>query len=114
MSLRAEQSAFVCDLVALINFAWQQGYDVVVGEVQRTLEQQKLYVQSGRSQTMNSNHIRKCAGDLFFFWRATGELVMDKAKLQPIGDYWESLNPKNSWGGNWRSFKDVPHFERRP
>jgi hypothetical protein len=23
------------------------------------------------------------------------------------------LNSKNSWGGNWKSFKDIPHFERR-
>ena len=37
----------------------------------------------------------------------------DVKALRPFGDYWESLNPKNSWGGSWASFKDVPHFERR-
>jgi hypothetical protein len=30
-----------------------------------------------------------------------------------VGDHWESLDPKNSRGGNWKSFKDLPHFERR-
>jgi hypothetical protein len=33
--------------------------------------------------------------------------------LKPVGEFWESLDTKNSWGGNWNSFKDVPHFERR-
>lgn len=113
MSLRDEQSAFVCDIVALLNFAWQQNFDVTFGEAQRTIEQQKLYVSSGRSHTMDSNHIRRCAFDLFFFDRPTGELVLDKKRLQVLGDYWESLNSKNSWGGNWHSFKDLPHFERR-
>jgi hypothetical protein len=42
-----------------------------------------------------------------------GTPVYDKAVLQPLGDYWEGLNKKNSWGGNWNTFKDVPHFERR-
>jgi hypothetical protein len=32
--------------------------------------------------------------------------------LTPLGQYWESLSPKNQWGGFWRSFKDVPHFQR--
>lgn len=108
MSLREEQSLFVQDLIALINYAWQLGYDVVIGEVQRPLEMQKIYVQTGRSKTMRSNHIRKCAADLHFFWRPTGELRYP----QELGDYWESLHPKNRWGGNWKSFKDGPHFER--
>jgi len=33
--------------------------------------------------------------------------------LTPVGEYWQSLNPKNQWGGFWKSFKDVPHFERK-
>jgi hypothetical protein len=79
-----------------------------MGEVQRPIEMQQLYVKLGRSKTMNSNHIRKCAADLFFM--KNGQLVYPKE----LGDYWESLHPKNSWGGNWRSFKDGPHYERRP
>ena len=61
---------------------------------------------------MASNHLRKCAIDLNFF--RDGKLIYDKNLLLEVGTYWESLNPKNSWGGNWNSFKDVPHFERRP
>lgn len=113
MSLRSQQMLFVSDVIALISFIWQQGFDVTFGEVARTVEQQRLYVQSGRSKTMNSYHLKRLAIDLNIFDRATGELIYDKKRLQSIGDYWETLHPQNSWGGNWGSFKDLPHFERR-
>ena len=69
-------------------------------------------MQTGRSTTMSSNHLRNCAVDLYFM--VDGALVYDIEKLRPLGDYWKSLDPKNDWGGFWKSFKDVPHFERRP
>lgn len=107
MSLGQEQEAFSRDLASLLQYAFSKGYEVRMGEVERTVEQQKIYVQTGRSKTMNSNHLRRCAADLHF--TRNGELCYP----QEIGDYWESLNTKNSWGGNWNSFKDKPHFERR-
>lgn len=109
-----QQSLFVADVIALINFAWQSGFDITFGETYRTVEQQKLYVQTGRSKTMNSQHLNRLAIDLNFFDRATGLLIYDKRRLQALGDYWESLSGFNQWGGNWKSFKDIPHFERRP
>ena len=111
MSLVAEQQAFLLDMCRLVAFATKSGFVVTGGELYRTAEQQQIYVKTGRSKTMDSNHLKRCAIDLNFFLE--GQLVYDKAKLQPLGDYWESLSKKNSWGGNWNSFKDVPHFERR-
>lgn len=113
MRLRAQQHLFVAQIVLLIQFAWKEGFDVTLGEAYRTIEQQELHVKAGRSKTMNSQHLNRLAIDLNFFDSATGELTYDKDRLQKIGDYWESLDNKNSWGGNWNSFKDVPHFERR-
>jgi peptidoglycan L-alanyl-D-glutamate endopeptidase CwlK len=60
---------------------------------------------------MNSNHLRRCAIDLNFF--LNGTLIYDTTILKPLGDYWVSLDSKNDWGGFWKSFKDVPHFERK-
>ena len=111
MSLVAEQAQFLMDACKLVVFATKQGFVVTGGELFRTPEQQEIYLKTGRSKTMNSYHLKRCAIDLNFF--KGGVLVYDKAVLQPLGDYWESLNKKNSWGGNWNSFKDVPHFERR-
>lgn len=106
MSLGQEQEAFSRDLHKLIAKSQELGYECRRGEVQRPVEMQKLYIQQGRSKTMNSMHILKCAADLHFI--KEGELCYP----QELGDYWESLDSKNQWGGNWNSFKDKPHFQR--
>lgn len=111
MSLVLEQAAFLKDFAKLVLFCEQRGFVVTAGELYRPPEMQKIYVQTGRSKTMNSKHGQRCAGDLNFF--KDGKLIYDVAVLHPIGEYWESLSPKNSAGMFWRSFKDVPHFERR-
>ena len=76
----------------------------------RTVEQQAIYVQTGRSKTLNSNHLKRLAIDLNFF--KDGQIIWDKGVLTPLGAYWESLYPKNRWGGNFNSLVDCPHFER--
>jgi peptidoglycan L-alanyl-D-glutamate endopeptidase CwlK len=111
MSLVSEQAIFMRHLCQLIDFANKGGFVVTGGELYRTPEQQEIYVKTGKSKTSNSMHLKKCAIDLNFFFN--GEWLQTKDKLQSIGDYWESLDPKNSWGGNWKSFLDCPHFERR-
>lgn len=110
MSMVAEQAAFLLDACKLIQFAAEQGWTVTGGELSRTAEQQEIYLKTGRSKTMASNHLKRCAIDLNFF--KNGQLVWDKQQLAPLGQYWESLNPKNRWGGNFKSLVDVPHFER--
>lgn len=109
MRLVTRQFQFVKDLLLLIEFAINHGFVVTLGEALRTPEQQRIYVQTGRSKTLESDHLIRCAIDLNFF--IEGVLCYDKEKLQPLGDYWESLRPGNRWGGNWKSFKDLPHFE---
>lgn len=111
MSLRTEQSAFALDIIRLLIFAYKQGYEFTFGEAQRPIEMQEIYVRMGRSKTLNSNHLKKLAFDINFF--KDGVYLTSKVQLQDLGKYWESLSPKNSWGGNWNSFKDIPHFERR-
>jgi predicted chitinase len=75
-----------------------------------------MHVQNGRSKTMNSQHLKRLALDLNFFREDPDgnlRLTYDVDELRPLGDYWESLDGANRWGGNWSSFKDTPHFERR-
>lgn len=111
MSLIPVQAEFLLDACSLIKFATGLGFTVTGGELFRTVEQQKIYFQSGRSKTMDSDHIKRCAIDLNFF--KEGQLVYDREQLEPIGRFWESLRPgKNRWGGHFHSFKDLPHFER--
>ena len=116
MKLIHKQAEFLIHVTRLLSRAYELGFVVTGGELYRTLDQQKLYIQQGRSQTMNSRHLSRCAIDLNFFLKkadGTLQLTYNKTELQILGDYWESLHPDNRWGGNWRSFKDTPHFERR-
>lgn len=110
MSNVAEQAAFLLDVCKLVEYATQQGFTVTSGELYRTPEQQQIYVKTGRSRTMNSLHIQRRAVDLNFF--LNGKLTYDKAVLAPLGAYWESLHPLNSWGGNGVKLVDVPHWSR--
>ncbi len=110
MSLVQEQAAFALDVCKLIQSASDAGFVVTLGEAWRTPEQQAIYFKTGRSKTMNSNHIRRLAVDLNFFM--DGVLIYDIDVLRDLGNYWESLHPKNRWGGNFRNLIDVPHFER--
>jgi hypothetical protein len=110
MSLSQEQAAFLLDACKLIQYATEQGFTVTGGELMRTPEQQAIYVKTGRSKTLNSLHLKRCAIDLNFL--KDGQLVLDKTVLAPVGAYWESLNPLNRWGGNFKSLVDCPHFER--
>jgi hypothetical protein len=110
MSLSQEQAAFLLDACDLIKYATDKGFSVTGGELARTAEQQAIYVKTGRSKTFNSLHLKRCAIDLNFF--KDGQIIWDKQTLAPLGAYWESLNPNNRWGGNFKSLVDCPHFER--
>lgn len=114
MNLGQHQEAFSKDLAELLTKGFELGYECRIGEVLRTPEQQLIYVQTGRSKTLNSMHLKKCAADLHFF--KNGELCYP----EELGRFWESLSPFNRYGGNfdkdWThedSFKDAPHFERK-
>jgi len=110
MSLMKEQAAFLLDICLLIEHATNEGFVVTGGELARTPEQQAIYVKTGRSKTMDSIHLKRCAMDLNFF--KDGQIIWDKKILEPIGLFWEQLYPKNRWGGNFKSLVDCPHFER--
>jgi hypothetical protein len=110
MSMVQEQAAFLLDVTELIRHATDAGFVVTGGELARTPEQQAIYFKTGRSKTMNSIHLKRCAIDLMFF--KDGKIIWDKEILTPIGKHWESLHPKNRWGGNFKNLVDCPHFER--
>ena len=110
MTLGQNQEKFTEDLAKLLNYLIDNGYAVRIGEVERTQAQQEIYIKEGKSKTNNSMHLKRCAADLHIF--KNGEWIQSKQHLQSIGDYWQSLDEHNRWGGNFKSFIDIPHFER--
>ena len=109
MSLIKHQQEFLLDVCKLVQYATEQGFVVTGGELWRSPEQQKIYVQTGRSKTMKSKHLNRVAIDLNIF--KDGKIASFK-DAEILGNYWESLNPLNRWGGRFRTLVDQPHFER--
>jgi len=128
MTLGEKQKKFTYNIAQLIFFALRNGFEFTFGEVYRTLEQQKIYFDTGRSKTMNSRHLDRLAVD-FNIFKDGKMLFSDKPTLKQdlqialvLGDYWISLNTDNVWGGDWNrnhnaldeSFQDPYHFEMKP
>lgn len=111
MTLGQNQEKFTEDLAKLLNYLIKNNYQIRIGEVERTQAQQQIYIKEGKSKTLNSMHLKRCAADLHIF--KDNERLQSKQELQEIGDYWESLDINNKWGGNFKMFIDTPHFERK-
>jgi len=115
MKLVEQQAAFLKDAARLILEAEKYALVVTAGELDRTQEQQDIYLRNKKSQVKHSCHQDRMAIDLNFFVKngaGTLELTYNKVVIEPIGKFWESLNPNNKWGGNWTSLVDTPHFQR--
>ena len=102
------------DLRRVLDRALQESpLDFIVIEGLRTKERQAQLVAAGASRTMNSRHITGHAVDLLpigpggprFDWplyHRLGPAVKAAAEAEGI---------PLVWGGDWKSFKDGPHFE---
>jgi peptidoglycan L-alanyl-D-glutamate endopeptidase CwlK len=87
--------------------------DFTVLEGMRTLATQKKYFAAGATRTMNSRHLTGHAVDIApvigGVVRWDWPLYYDIAKV--VKKCAVDLNIPIQWGGDWRSFKDGPHWE---
>lgn len=101
------------DLVSVVKLAIERtDVDFLVTEGLRTKERQRELVAAGASKTMNSRHITGHAVDLAAYVngiRWDWPLYEKIAKAMKQAAY--ELNIKIEWGGDWKSFKDGPHFQ---
>jgi hypothetical protein len=109
MTVREKQSTFLMNVSKLIQWAFANGFELTGGELLRPKEMQTLYVQQGKSKTMDSKHLDKLAIDLNLF--INGVYQTDTASYKPLADFWQSLNPANRAGYYFTSLKDGNHFE---
>lgn len=103
------------DLRLVLDKALQDSpLDFVVIEGLRTKERQKELVASGASQTMNSRHITGHAVDLLPIG-PNGKGAFDWPLYDQLGPAVKKaaadLGIELDWGGDWKKFKDGPHFE---
>jgi peptidoglycan L-alanyl-D-glutamate endopeptidase CwlK len=110
------------DLRCVMDRALQESpHDFVVTEGLRTLDRQRELLRIGASTTMNSRHLTGHAVDLY----AWVDINLDgKVVFQEMANPRLLTNIASSikaaalaegipviWGGDWRTFKDMPHFE---
>jgi peptidoglycan L-alanyl-D-glutamate endopeptidase CwlK len=102
------------DLVKVVKAAADKKVmDFIVTEGVRTVERQKQLVAAGASRTMKSRHLTGDAVDLAV--KVNGEVRWDWPLYEKLGkllkDTAQELGIKITWGGDWTSFKDGPHFQ---
>ena len=111
------------DLITIMNLIGQK-HDIAILEGVRTPERQKKLVARGSSKTMNSKHIIQSDGfahavDVTPFFDTDGDGDSEVSWAWP--DYYplahaikmkaKELGIVLQWGGDWKTFKDGPHWQ---
>ena len=102
------------ELVAVMMAAAEKlDFDLYVVEGMRSKSRQAQLVKQGASQTQNSRHLTGHAIDVAPY--VNGEIRWDwplYTKMAPvIKSVARAQGVKITWGGDWRKFKDGPHWE---
>ena len=102
------------DLVRVVKrAAVTSSIDFTVLEGLRSLERQKTLVARGASKTMKSRHLTGHAVDLAPF--VDGQVVWAWPLYHKLAVIVKAAakdeNVPIEWGGDWRSFKDGPHWQ---
>lgn len=102
------------DLVRVVKHAIAMSpVDFTVLEGLRTLDRQKQLMAQGATKTMNSRHLTGHAVDLapvidgkvswdWPLYHKLAPVMKEAARLEGV---------PLTWGGDWRTFKDGPHWE---
>jgi peptidoglycan LD-endopeptidase CwlK len=104
---------------ALVHAAAEQGITIIVTSGTRTYEEQDGLYEQGRTKPGRivtnarggySNHNHGIAFDVTIF--ANGQPIWESPNYKALGAIGRSLGL--TWGGDWQSLNDEPHFELRP
>ena len=86
MTLRQRQSKFARMVALLIQFAYEQGYEITFGDA---------WACDGHKE--GSYHYKRLAIDLNLF--KDGQYLSSTEDHNELGAFWESIG--GSWGGKW-------------
>ena len=95
MTLRQKQSKFVRMIALLIQYAYEQGYELTFGDAYR--DPRCPY------GSEKSFHHQRLAVDFNLF--RDGKYLTSTESHQQLGEFWESIG--GTWGGR---FKDGNHY----
>ena len=114
--LQKAQIKFDLDTAKLINYAHSKGIPCFTHE-KGLIQQRRIILSDGRVakgrdsvHKTNGNHYRFLAFDLIVFDKSGKRLLKGtEPEWKILGEYWESLDPKNDNGREWG---DANHFSR--
>lgn len=95
-----------------INLKTKFNKDFRIFEGFRTLERQKVLKAKGFSKTLKSKHLfnpSKAIDVIEYPWTWSGFILSNDYKnfvIELLKKY-----PTINWGGKWKNFVDLPHFE---
>lgn len=98
----------------LMNVAIKESpYDFSITEGIRTMKRQIELVAQGKSKTLKSYHLRGKAVDIAVW--IDGKVTWDFKYYKEVADHVKQTARKLgyliTWGGDWKTFKDGPHFQ---
>ena len=111
MTLRQKQSKFARLVPRLIDFAYEQGYEVTLGDawafnfwlimnlILSVLPESLEKKVRSRTHKLGSFHYNRLAIDINLF--KDGRYLISTKSHESLGIYWESLDPECTWGGRW-------------
>lgn len=93
--------------------------DFTVTEGVRTIERQRELVAKGASKTMNSYHIPNARGgraiDIYPYYNGRVQVHAPHTEFRKIAKAMKEaaneLGVSITWGGDWKSFCDLPHYQ---
>jgi hypothetical protein len=103
MSLSAKQRQFTRSIASLIQYAYQNGYELTFGDAYRD---PRVFGSLGESKGYGeprSTHKLRLAVDFNLF--KDGKYLPSTEAHRPLGEYWESIG--GTWGGR---FGDGNHY----
>lgn len=103
MTLGQKQRKFTRMVADLIIFAYEQGYELTLGDAFRDPRVHGAVGEKKSYSSANSLHKERLAIDLNLF--KDGRFLTQSEDHRPLGEYWESLG--GSWGGR---FNDGNHY----
>src|SRR5262249_53836005 len=107
MTLGQKQRLFVKLVSKLIDFSYANGYELTMGDGYRSPEQAQANADAGIG-IANSLHPLRLAIDLNLF--KDGIYQTQSEAYRPLGEFWKSLDPLCTWGGDFVTRPDGNHF----
>lgn len=106
MTLGQKQRLFTRLTGLLIQWAYENGYELTTGDGYRDRRAFGKLGERGPYGARYSNHKRRLAHDWNLF--RDGVYLRETEDHRPLGEFWESLHPDCRWGGH---YSDGNHYE---